>query len=71
MLSMLSPQGIKGVNDFCEKWGQIILKLHESEKLVLDSLYFSCNQLTPYRKAFNIFVQYFYHLKLLSSFQIL
>lgn len=39
---MKEPQGVKGVESFVEKWGEILLKLNETQPVFIESLFFAC-----------------------------
>jgi hypothetical protein len=45
MIRILEPNGVKGVQSFVEKWGNILFKLHDEEELFLGSLHFACESL--------------------------
>lgn len=60
MIRLISPDGPSGVSSFAKNWGPIILKIHESQSLLLDSLYYSCENIQAYNKAFHVFIQYLY-----------
>lgn len=67
MIRMLQPSGVKGVEEFVQKWGNIVYKLHEEQELLLDSITFSCEKIDKYNKAVHIFLQYFYIEEILSK----
>lgn len=48
----------------------IVLKIHENQNLLMDSLFYSCINIPEYEKAFHIFLQCFYKFEWLKDFTI-
>ncbi len=66
-MRILEPSGVKGVQEWVEKWGQIIWKLHEEQDMLLSSVLYTCENIEKYNKAVHIFLQFLYIEEILTK----
>ena len=48
MIRILNPEKAEGMSAFANDWGEIVLKIHEKQRLLMDSLYYACKNLSKY-----------------------
>lgn len=71
MIRILNPEKTEGMTSFAKNWGEILLKIHENQKLLIDSLYYSCKYISKYEFAFHAFLQYFFKFEWIKDFAII
>lgn len=71
MVRIIAPKGAKGLQKFVEDWGEIIAKLHDQEeRLVLESIYYTCKTLEEYEKGLLVFLKLVVALRIIQSYSV-